>query len=91
MNVVAIATKVLEHVTARKLARAEKRNNKAIKRAKKAKAGVDKSNFAYSKQLVDVGVQLTKIKAIGDDLNQRAITGNAKSEKMKALLEAIEE
>lgn len=91
MNVVALVTTVLESVTAQKLAKAQKRNNKAIARAKKAKAGVDKSNFEYNKQLIDVGVQLTKIQSISMDIEQKALNGKVKAEKMNALLETIEE
>ena len=91
MNVVAIVTSILESVTAKKLAKAEKRNQKAVSRARKAKADVDKSNFEYNKQLVDVGVQLTKIQTISYDINQKALSGKKKAEKMNALLEVIED
>ena len=91
MNIVAFVTTVLETVTAKKLAKAEKRNQKAISRAKAAKAGVDKSNFEYNKQLIDVGVQLTKIQNISYDINQKALAGKKKAEKMNALLEVIED
>lgn len=91
MNVVAIAVGVLERVTAKRVAKAKKRNVKAISRVKKAKEAVDKSNFEYNKQLIDVGVQLTKIQAIGDDINQKAIASKSQGDKFKALLQDIED
>jgi negative regulator of sigma E activity len=73
------------------MAKAEKRNNKAIKRVKKAKKGVDKSQFQYRKTQAEILIQLTRLDGVEKEIAQKAVAQDRKIKKIDALLESIDE
>lgn len=91
MNLVEKVTDLLQVVTHKKLARAEKRNRKAINRVKSAKADVEKTQFEYRKAQADTLIQLTKLKNIEADIKQKALVQDQKAKNINALLQTIDD
>lgn len=91
MRIVELTTAVLEKVTSMKLAKAERRNNEAIRRVKQAKDRVDKSSFQYRKTQADILIQLTKLNKIEQDINRKAVSHGKKSDAIASLLQAVED
>lgn len=82
-------TQLLELSTSRKLARAERRNNKAVKRVKQAKRRVDKSNFEYGQTQAEVLIQLSRLNGLQKDIGKKRELQAGKAKQINALLESI--
>ena len=91
MNVVEKVTNLLQVVTNKKLAKAEKRNQRAIGRVKKAKAEVEATQFELRKAQADTLIQLTRLNKVEEDIKKRAAIQDSKATQISALLQNIED
>jgi len=91
MALVERVTNLLQVVTEKKLARAEKRNLKAVSRVKAAKADVEKTQFELRKAQADTLMQLTKLNKLEANIKERAAIQDGKAKQMSALLKNIED
>jgi len=91
MNLVKISTRLLELVTKKSLARAEKRNQKNIGRVKAAKEDAAKSAFELQAKAAETLIQLTKVQNLSKEIGERQAIQVGKVEKINALLEQIDD
>jgi len=91
MNLVKFSTNVLEFVTKKQLNKAEKRNQKNLKRVKAAKEDAAKSAFELQAKQAETLIQLTKVQKLSKDIGEKQALQVGKVEKISALLQEIED
>ena len=91
MFLVKIATELTKKVTSTRLAKAEKKNVKAMKRLTKAKGNFDSSNFDLGATQAEVMIQLTKLNEVKANVEMKRAINARKQEKLTALLASIDD